>query len=316
MNERIVIITGSNSGIGKAAAKRFAAEGYRVIIACRDIERSKKAHREVIEATNSKNVDLMQLDVASFESIRNFCTGYREHYSKLDVLIHNAAYFNHGEKEYQLSPDNIEITFATNTFGPFLMTYLLKDSLKQSDDPRILTVNTTNIKHFFDPKRELDIDDLHGDNKDGKPYNVYKRYGDSKMALLMLTFKMAEEFKGDAIKVNAVMVPNIRQERSSLRKFKSKFYRYIATVQNLFAWPPERMAETYFHICASDVFRNVTGKLININNKIMQRTEIPPGKGGIPLLKELMRFDTYPRYVENKEIIAKVWQVSRAETNL
>jgi len=314
MVERIVIITGSNSGIGKAAAKKFATEGYRVVMACRDIERSKFAQQEVIDAANNNKVELMQLDVSSFDSIRTFCSEYIENHNKLDVLIHNAAYFNHGEKEYQLSPDNIEVTFATNTFGPFLMTCLLKDTLAQSDDPRILTASTTNIKHFFDPKREIELDDLHGENKDGKPYNVYKRYGDSKMALLMLTFKIAGEFRDAGIKANAVMIPNIRQEKSSLRKFKSKYYRTIATIQNLFARPPERMADTYFQICNSEEFKNVTGTLINIDNKIMQCTELPPGKGGIALLKELMRVDTYPRYVENKEMMDKVWEVSMRET--
>lgn len=310
---RTVIITGANSGIGKAAAKKFASEGYRVIMACRDITKSKSAQNEIIETAKNDTIELMKLDVSSFESIRSFCAEYRKNYSKLDILIHNAAYFNHGEKEYQLSPDTIELTFATNTFGPFLMTYLLKDLLAQSDDPRILTAGTTNIKHFFDPKREIEIDDLHGENKDGKPYNVYKRYGDSKMALLMLTFKLAGEFKNDGIKVNAVMIPNIRQERSSLRKFKS-YYRIIASLQNLFARPPEHMAETYFHICTSEEFRNVTGKLINIDRKIMHPTELPPGKGGLTLLKELKGSDTYPRYVENREMTEKVWEVSKTVT--
>ncbi|WP_232726092.1 SDR family NAD(P)-dependent oxidoreductase [Bacillus sp. FJAT-42315] len=70
----------------------------------------------------------------------------------MDILIHNAAYLNHGEKEYKLSPEHIELSFATNTFGPFLMTRLLVDHLAKSSDPRILHACTTNIKHFFDPK--------------------------------------------------------------------------------------------------------------------------------------------------------------------
>jgi NAD(P)-dependent dehydrogenase (short-subunit alcohol dehydrogenase family) len=314
MKKRTVIITGSNSGIGKAAARKFTAEGYRVAMACRNLEKSKHAQTEIIEATGNDSVELMQLDVSSFASIRSFCTEYRKNHSGLDILIHNAAYFNHGEKVYQLSPDMIELTFATNTFGPFLLTHLLKDLLAQSDDPRILTASTTNIKHFFDPKRKLDIDDLHGETRGKRPYNVYKRYGDSKMALLMLTFKMAEEFERDGINVNAVMIPNIRQERSSLRKFKS-YYRVIATLQNLTAKSPERMADTYFHICTSDEFKNITGKLVNINKEIMRVTNLTPGKGGFKLIKELMGSGTYPHYVTNREMIERVWEVSRRKTN-
>ena len=72
MKDKIVIITGANSGIGKAASLKFAAEGYRVIMACRNMDTSTAVQREIIEITKNTNVDLMELDVSSFDSIRNF----------------------------------------------------------------------------------------------------------------------------------------------------------------------------------------------------------------------------------------------------
>lgn len=184
MNGKIVIITGANSGIGKAAAFKFAAEGYRVIMACRNREISAAVQREIRETTKNNEVDLMELDVSSFDSIRNFCAAFKAKYPLLDILIHNAAYLNHGEKEYKLSPDHIELSFATNAFGPTLMTRLLADHLAQSQDPRVLNACTTNIKNFFDPKRTIEFDNLRGELKDTRPYSTYKMYGDSKMALL------------------------------------------------------------------------------------------------------------------------------------
>jgi NAD(P)-dependent dehydrogenase (short-subunit alcohol dehydrogenase family) len=314
MTTKTVIITGSNSGIGKAAANKFAAEGYRVIMACRNIEKSEIARSEIIRRSGNQNVDLMKLDVSSFESIVSFCREYGSRFQKLDILIHNAAFFNHGEKVFELSPDLIELTWATNIFGPYLMTRLLKDLFARSDDPRILTASTTNIKHFFDPKRSIEFDNLHGELKDSKKYDVYKMYGDSKMALLMLTFKLAEQYAFDGIKVNAVMIPNIRQEKESLQKFKS-YYRVIATLQNIIARSPERMADTYYHICTSDAFREITGKLINIDNRIMERTQLPPGQGGFRLIKELLGADYYPRYAEEKELIERVWEKCTDLTN-
>lgn len=251
-----------------------------------------------------------------FESIRSFCSEYRSRFQKLDILIHNAAFFNHGEKEFQFSADNIELTWATNTFGPLLMTYLLRDLLAQSDDPRILNSSTSNIKHFFDPKRKVELDNLHGELKDSKKYDVYKMYGDSKMASVMLTFKLAEEFQSDGIKVNAVMIPNIRQEKESLRKFKTRYYRTIAALQNIIARPPERMAETYYHICTSDKFNNVTGKLVNIYNKIMTPPQRPAGKEGFGVIKNIFGSDHYPHYANDREVIERVWEVSVAETKL
>ena len=172
MERKKVVITGANSGIGKAAAVKFASEGYQVVMACRNMEKGEKARKEVVSKSGSVNVELIQLDVSSFDSIRRFSGEYRDRYDVLDILIHNAAYFNHGEKEYQESADNIELTFATNVVGPFLLTELFKDLLEKSVDPRILNACSTNIKHFFDPKRQIEFDNLQGEFRESKPYSV------------------------------------------------------------------------------------------------------------------------------------------------
>ena len=311
MKNKKVIITGANSGIGKAAAIKFASEGYCVIMACRDIARSKKAQEEIIEVSPNDNVELMKLDISSFDSIRSFCSEFKNEHLKLDILIHNAAYFEHGKKEYQLSPDKIELTFATNTFGPFLMTELLKDSLAKSNDPRILNSCTENIMHFFDPKRSIEFDNLRGDFKDSRPYSVYKMYGDSKMGLLMLTFKLAEEYKKDGIKVNAIIIPGVKVSKETLKKF-SFGYRVIAMIKQPFSLSPEALAESYFHICTSDEFKNISGQPINKKNKILPESKHDKGFGKA---KELLTFGFIPKYAYDKNNIEKIWQVSKELTN-
>ncbi len=157
MNDKIVIVTGANSGIGRAAAIRFAEKGYKVIIACRNLEKSKKVQKEIIQLTKNNSIDLLKLDVSCFKSIEDFCSEFKKSYKKLDILIHNAGYFNHGERNYQLSPNNIELSFATNAFGPFLMTQLLTDMLKKSEDARVLNSCTTNIRHFLNQNGKLTL---------------------------------------------------------------------------------------------------------------------------------------------------------------
>lgn len=304
MKDKIVIITGANSGIGKAAAIKFAKERYTTIMACRNLEKSKKVQQEIIELTKNDHVDLLELDVSSIESIQHFCFTVKNRYRKLDILIHNAAYFNHGEKSYQLSCDNIELSFATNTVGPFLLTQLLVDMLKKSEDPRILNACSTNIRHFFDLKRKIDFDNLQGEFKDCRSYSSYKMYGDSKMALLMLTFKMSENYAKDGIKINAVQIPAIKMSKESIRKVNS-VWRAAATIQNIFSSPPETMADTYFHICTSEEFKDITGKLINDKRKIVQSTHYTSG-----LIQEIKQFfdkDVYPKYADNIENIEKTW---------
>lgn len=307
MQKRNVIITGANSGIGKAAALKFATEGYNIIMACRDMEFSRIVQKEIIETSKNKNVDLMQVDMSSFNSIHTFCSEYKSKYDKVDILIHNAAYFNHGEK-YQLSPDHIELTFATNVFGPFLMTTLLLDHLKKSNNPRILHAGSNIIKHFFDLKTKIIFDNLRGEFKDSRPHRVYKMYCQSKMALLMLTFKMAEMYKGDGIKVNALQINGAKMSKRMIKKFKP-WWRPIAWVQNVFIPPTSYMANNYYEICTSDTFQHVTGKLFNDKLEIMQVTpdEYP---GFYTQVKRVLGSNVYPTYANNKDVTDQLWELS------
>lgn len=310
MKDKIVIITGANSGIGKAAALKFATEGYHVVMACRNMEISKPAQKEITETSTNNNVDLMKLDVSSFNSIRTFCSDFKVKYPRLDILIHNAAYLNHGEKEYKLSPEHIELTFATNTFGPFLMTRLLADHLEKSQDPRILNACTTNIKHFFDPKRKIDFDNLLGEFRDTRPYSVYKMYGDSKMALLMLTFKMAEEFKSRGINVNALQINRVKLSKETINKMGS-FWKVLAWAQNWTNPLPSNMADNYFYICTSDEYKNVSGQLINHKREIVQPSL---NEKGITQLKNIVGSGSYPNYATDTENVEKIWGISTALT--
>ncbi|AJS58138.1 SDR family NAD(P)-dependent oxidoreductase [Paenibacillus sp. IHBB 10380] len=306
MIDKIVIVTGANSGIGKAATLRFATEGYRVIMASRNMETSKVVQKEITEVSNNTNVDLMELDVSSFDSIRTFCSDVKAKYPRVDILIHNAAYLNHGEKEYKLSPEHIELSFATNTFGPFLMTHLLADHLEKSQDPRILNACTTNIKNFFDPKRNIDFDNLCGEFRNIRRYSAYKMYGDSKMALLILTFKMAEQFKSRGIKVNALQINRVKLSKETINKLSS-VWKVLAWTQNLTNPLPSGMADNYFNICTLDEFSNVTGQLINHKREFIQPST---SEKGIAQLKNIFGSGSYPKYASDSQNAEKIWNLS------
>lgn len=307
MKNKIVIITGANSGIGKQATIKFAKSGYTVVMACRNIEKSIKVKEEIIGLSNNPNIDLLQLDVSSMESIKKFTDNFLHKYEKLDILINNAGHFKHGEKIYQLSKDNIELTFATNLIGPFLLVELLKDAFMESSDPRVLNACTTNIRHFFEPKRKIDFNNLQGENK--KKYNSYKMYGDSKMAFLMLTFKLAEVYPN--IKINAVQIPAIKISKETRKNLKLK-WRILASIQNLFSNSQESMAETYFYITTSDDFNNVSGKMINADRLVMRVSDYKDDfKGSVKQLFDQM---VYPKYADNQDNIDKVWNLCNALT--
>lgn len=310
--EKIVVITGANSGIGKAAACKFAMEGYTVVMGCRNWNVSEKVRKEIITTTRNSHVYLFELDMGSFASIRKFCSIFMEKFERLDILIHNAAYFNHGEP-FRLSPDNMELTFATNVFGPFLMTSLLKEHLKRSEDARILHASSNIVKHFFDPKRRIEYEDLIGERQSTKPFKVYNMYCQSKMAFVLLTFKMAEEYKADGIKVYALQINGAKMSKETLKKFKPA-WRSIAYIQNLFIPPPEKMANCYFTICTSHDFKHVTGKLINDLNEIMEPGKLDPDI--LTQIKQIAGRKYYPAFADNKDNLEELWDFTKQVTGV
>ncbi|MDG5787171.1 SDR family NAD(P)-dependent oxidoreductase [Evansella sp. AB-P1] len=304
-NDKVVIITGANSGIGKEATRKFAQEGYTVVMACRNMEISKLVQQELMQETNNEQIKLMNVDMSSFQSIQQFCLQFKMLYNKLDILIHNAAYFNHGEK-YRLSTNNIELTFATNVFGPFLMTTLLKDHLKQSTDPRILHASSNIVKHFFDSKKKIEFDKIVGNKIDKKNHSVYKMYCQSKMALVLLTFKMAEEYKADGISIHALQINGAKMSKATLNKVTLK-WRTIAYVQNVFFPPPKKMADLYYHICTLNESKMTTGQLFNDKGESM--IPAPKNPTFIDEVKQFSGSTYYPHYAASKENQEKIWDL-------
>lgn len=301
---RTVIITGANSGIGKAAVYKFASEGHKVIMACRNISKSQIVQAEINKFLSDNTVDLLELDVSSIHSIENFCKEVHTNYKTIDIIVNNAAYFNHGEKNYKLSKDGIELTFATNTVGPYLLTYHLLDKLEKSSDPRVLNACTTNIRHFFDSKRRIDFGNLMGENKEG-PYNVYKMYGDSKIALLMLTFIMAEAYADKGVKVNAIQIPAVKLSKESLKKF-STIWRIAGSIQSLFSLPTEELGNAYYNLCVQPCYSQSTGELFNHSGEIVKSSHY-----GTAMMEDIKQFKdkmVYPRYADDVVNRNNIWE--------
>jgi NAD(P)-dependent dehydrogenase (short-subunit alcohol dehydrogenase family) len=306
MQSKIVVITGANSGIGKEAALRFAKENHAVIMACRDMERGKVVLDEIIQKTGNRNVYLFKLDVSSFESIKLFADDFKNQFPKLDILINNAAYFNHGDP-YKLNAEGIEIAFATNVAGPYLLILSLLDYLKKSDDPRVLNASSNIIKHFFSPKMEIDFSNIRGPNGSAK-HSVYANYRNSKMAFLMLTLGLAEKYEKDGVKFFSLQINGARMSENTLRKFKPG-WRLIARIQNLFFPHPSYMADNYFEICTSERYKNITGVHFNDKLEVMQKG---PDK---PSIKDIIGTSVYPSYAHRKDVRERVMRFCEESTS-
>ncbi len=141
MTQRTVLITGGNTGLGLASAGQIARTGARVIITSRDPERGKRA-RQILQMKYGASVDVLPLDLASFDSIRECADTVLTQYPALDVLVNNAGLILSTRQETQ---QGFEATLGVNHIGPAFLTKLLLDRLMQSDDPRV--VNLASAAH-------------------------------------------------------------------------------------------------------------------------------------------------------------------------
>jgi NAD(P)-dependent dehydrogenase (short-subunit alcohol dehydrogenase family) len=205
MQGKRVIVTGPTSGVGKEAALGLASLGAEVILACRDVKKGNKTASEITRQTSSTKLAVMHVDTSSQTSIRDFAREFRRRYRRLDVLINNAA-MNRGALPKVDSVDGIELTFATNVLGYFLLTQELLDMLKRSAPARIINVAS-------DFAHSLDLDDLEFKSRS---FESFKAYAQSKACDRMLTWAMARRMKGSGVTVNA-MTPSLITETGLYR---------------------------------------------------------------------------------------------------
>lgn len=141
---KIAVVTGSSSGIGKEAARDLASKGFHVVFACRNQAKAEEAMRLAEASVPGAKLTFLQLDTGKMKSVKAFASAYLEKFDRLDVLVHNAGsgYFLSKDR---VTEDGLEAFFQTNYLGPFLLTKLFLDLLKQSQG-RVVCVSS--IEHW------------------------------------------------------------------------------------------------------------------------------------------------------------------------
>ena len=243
MNGKICLITGANSGIGKATTLTLAKMNATVIMVCRSKERGERAQKEIIDKTGNQKTDLFFCDLSSLRSIRNFASEFKTKYQNLHVLINNAGVML---SKRQISEDGFEMNFAVNHLAPFLLTHLLLDILKKSAPSRI--VNVASAAHKFGT---IDLEDLQGEHKKHRFMGIY---GDSKLALILTSYEFSRRLEDTGVSLNlvhpGVVNTNLGMDREKPRK----------GIARRFFKSPEKGAETSIYLASSPEVEGITGK--------------------------------------------------------
>ncbi len=194
MQGSVVVVTGSNIGIGKETAVGVAALGATTVLACRNQDKAATAAAEIRERTGNDDVHLVALDLADLASVRTAADVILERWDRLDVLVNNAG----GTwSDRQLTAQGFEQTFGVNHLGPFFLTNLLLDRLKANAPARI--INLASVGHHM-AWRGMRFDDLQSE----KGYAAMEAYGRSKLANVLFSRELARRLAGTGVAANAV----------------------------------------------------------------------------------------------------------------
>jgi len=244
MNGKICMVTGANAGIGKVTAQELAKMGAHVVMVCRSPERGEAAKKEV-EKSATGQVDLMIADLSSQASIRALAAAYLETYDRLDVLVNNAGAIFLERSE---SVDGLEMTFALNHMGYFLLTDLLLDRIKASAPARI--VNVSSMAHSGG---KINFDDLQAEQK----FAGMSVYSNSKLANILFTTELARRLEGTNVTANSLHPGFVR---SNFGKNNSGLVKLVMPIIQLFAINEAKGAETSIYLASSPEVEGVTGK--------------------------------------------------------
>jgi NAD(P)-dependent dehydrogenase (short-subunit alcohol dehydrogenase family) len=193
----------------------------------------------VISATGNAAVDLVLVDLSSQESIQRMVAAFGERYDRLDVLINNAAVYL---SKRATTADGLEMMFATNHLGPFLLTNLLLDSLKRSTPARVLVVTAPSTT-------PLEFDNLQGE----KRFRSLQAFGVTKMCNLLFTYELARRLTGTGVTVNAVHPGLVK---SDLMKEAPLVMRWLT---RLASTTPEKAASSLAYLASAPELLSVTG---------------------------------------------------------
>ncbi|XP_020974823.1 short-chain dehydrogenase TIC 32, chloroplastic isoform X7 [Arachis ipaensis] len=193
------IVTGATSGLGLETTRVLALRGVHVVMAVRNVESGTKVKETILKEIPSAKIDVMELDLCSMASVRKFASDYISSERPLNILINNAGVM---ATPFQLSQDNIEMQFATNHLGHFLLTNLLLQTMKKTvreckREGRIVILSSE--AHRLPYQEGIRFDKIN----DESVYNSYYAYGQSKLANILHAKELTRRFKEEGVEITA-----------------------------------------------------------------------------------------------------------------
>lgn len=247
MQDKICLITGATSGIGKAAALKLADTGASLILLSRNEKKGEKICNQIREKNNTQ-VKFYKADISSMKQVRNVSEKIKSDFNHIDVLINNAgARFDN----YFKNDEGIELTFATNHLGHFLLTLSLIEMLKKSSQGRVINISSAAHANGTEELYDIVVPER---------YDRRLAYGRSKLANLYFTYELASRLQSSKITVNAVDPGGVATNFSRNNGIIPWMKHYLSYLLNLKLISPQKASETVVYLASSDEVGRISGK--------------------------------------------------------
>ena len=244
---KTALVTGANSGLGKAIAHALASTGWRVGLVARHRARGEAAVAEIQTSTDNADLHLFVADLADQSALRALAEQVLERFDRVHLLVNNAGTAFPARR---LSPDGIECALAVNHLAPFLLTHLLLERLQSSAPARIVNVGTR-------IDTVMDFTDL---NWERRPYRMMQAYGQSKLGNLHFTFELARRLQGSGVTVNCVFPGVFKSNLGGTDGAQGLFWKLVSVLVGWALPTADQAARRVLHVATAPEVDDVSGR--------------------------------------------------------
>jgi NAD(P)-dependent dehydrogenase (short-subunit alcohol dehydrogenase family) len=259
MEGRTVVVTGANSGIGKAMAVALARRGARVAMVCRNRDKALEAQRDVDAVATAEPSELHLADLSSLGDVRRVAEELRDRYPRIHVLVNNAGLYL---PKRQVTPDGFEYMYAVNHLAPFTLTRLLEENLSGEGETRVVT--TSSGAHRF---ANLNLDDLQCEQS----FLAMRQYGNTKLMNILFTRELARRWADRGVCATCfhpgTVATGFAQDEPGLLGL-------LVKLGTPFLRTPEKGAATGIQLASDPALAGVTGQYF------IDEKPVPPTRAG------------------------------------